>query len=213
MKLFFIGFHYSVLWGEKHLLGAFPVFGRVDILHQVVRQDDWIWPCGENTSVFRKCIFPDPYKIELHCAKLRVSPHNFPRMPYEIPVTRYPLQPTPSAFFNMSVGSEGFRSDLDDGGKGAQGIIHGFWIRKGFCDIRLQQDQVRALLVELGVFAFGACAEIILGEHRFFFSFGLFHIGFFLCGLLVARWWFLNGCLVPCGLPPTIGQLETFPWL
>jgi hypothetical protein len=37
-----------------------------------------------------------------------------------------PLQATPSAFFNLLIGSEGFRSDLDNGGKGTQGIIHGF---------------------------------------------------------------------------------------
>ena len=29
-------------------------------------------------------------------------------------------------FFNLLVGSEGFRSDLDNGGKGTQGIIYGF---------------------------------------------------------------------------------------
>ena len=29
-------------------------------------------------------------------------------------------------FINLLIGSEGFRSDLDNGGKGTQGIIHGF---------------------------------------------------------------------------------------
>ena len=29
-------------------------------------------------------------------------------------------------FVNLLIGSEGFRSDLDDGSKGPQGLIHGF---------------------------------------------------------------------------------------
>ena len=29
-------------------------------------------------------------------------------------------------FIKLLIGSEGFRSDLDNGGKGTQGIIHGF---------------------------------------------------------------------------------------
>lgn len=49
---------------------------------------------------------------------------NFLRNPYSLPVTRYTLQPTSSAI--PLIGSEGFRSDLDNGGKGTQGIIHGF---------------------------------------------------------------------------------------